>query len=218
MVGTHQPVGFTARQQLEIAWLASKGFGFHTYNRLNRDNAAGANTVNSKKTQWKRPRVRPAEERARVAALEAGLRGGGADEPELEAARSAGGGAAGVGGAGERARGDADVPAAWAAVENPRVLHCLGVSQRGADMFTDPAARRLFEAAAVPSGPTAACSADDAATPAAAAAAARRGRTFSGQKRTAADESSASSLCSSAAGGGDGGDGEWRRVTASDGE
>jgi hypothetical protein len=80
IVGTHTPVGFTLRELTEVAFVAERGFVFHPYNNANRGTAAGINSVHRKKTQWKKPRVRNADEKARLELVQKVLADGTADE------------------------------------------------------------------------------------------------------------------------------------------
>ena len=80
LVGTHTPVGFTLRERTEVAFVAERGFVFHPYNNANRGTAAGINSVHRKKTQWKKPRVRSADEKARLELVQKALADGAGDE------------------------------------------------------------------------------------------------------------------------------------------
>ncbi len=73
VVGTHNPVGFTPREMTEVAFVAEQGFVFHPYNNANRGTPAGLNSVHRKKTQWKKPRVRSADEKARLGVVRQSL-------------------------------------------------------------------------------------------------------------------------------------------------
>ena len=73
VVGTHNPVGFTPREMTEVAFVAEQGFVFHPYNNANRGTPAGLNSVHRKKTQWKKPRVRSADEKARLVTVRQSL-------------------------------------------------------------------------------------------------------------------------------------------------
>jgi hypothetical protein len=69
IVGTHVPIGFSQRELLEIGCIADAGFVFHSYDNANAGNAADANSVHKKTTQWKVRRAVPQVEKARAAAL-----------------------------------------------------------------------------------------------------------------------------------------------------
>lgn len=74
VVGTQQPYNLSQQQLLEIGYMAEQGFLFHSYNNLNRDNAAGENSVHLKTTQWKKPRKIPQSEKDRLDAAKSDLR------------------------------------------------------------------------------------------------------------------------------------------------
>jgi hypothetical protein len=73
VVGTHNPIGFTPREMTEVVFVAEQGFVFHPYNNANRGTPAGLNSVHRKKTQWKKPRVRSADEKARLGVVRQSL-------------------------------------------------------------------------------------------------------------------------------------------------
>jgi hypothetical protein len=73
VVGTQQPYNLSDQQLLEIGYMAEQGFLFHAYNNLNRDNAAGENSVHLKTTQWKKPRKIPQSEKERLSKAKSGL-------------------------------------------------------------------------------------------------------------------------------------------------
>jgi hypothetical protein len=73
VLGTHQPYNLSRQQLLEIGWVADNGFLFHSYNSLNKGNAAGDNSVHLKTTQYKRNRTRSQDEKDRLALAVQGL-------------------------------------------------------------------------------------------------------------------------------------------------
>lgn len=113
VVGTHNTVGFTPREMTEVAFVAEQGFVFHPYNNANRGTAAGLNSVHRKKTQWKKPRVRSADEKARLGVVRQSL--GDADAAVIDACIAA-------------------MPR--------RKRHCLGIPQ-SEEMYDDELARRI---------------------------------------------------------------------------
>ena len=68
IVGTHQPCELSQENLLAIGALADQGFLFACYHNLNKANAAGANSVHLKTTQYKRYRVPPPCEKERLQA------------------------------------------------------------------------------------------------------------------------------------------------------
>lgn len=113
IVGTHQPYNLSQVQLLKIGCLADQGFLFGSYNKLNKDNAAGANSVHLKTTQFKHNRVRSQDEKDRLEAAERLIHNGRERQQWLEA-------------------------------QNPRKLHCLGITQPADQLFTDPVAKQIF--------------------------------------------------------------------------
>lgn len=73
VVGIHNMTGFTPQEVVEVAHVAEQGFVFHPYNSANAGKPAGTNSVHRKRTQWKKPRQRTADEKNRLAAVQTRL-------------------------------------------------------------------------------------------------------------------------------------------------
>jgi len=65
VIGTHNPVGFTTGELVQIAYAADHGFIFEPYNNANKGTPAGDNSVHRKSTMYKINRVRSNDEIAR---------------------------------------------------------------------------------------------------------------------------------------------------------